>query len=372
MTSGKFQDLVFHIDVEDKENPIYIQIKRQVLRYAQEHHFRQNDPMPDITTIATAAGVSLRTANQAMESLSTDGYCYRRRKRGSFYMEPSRSIRRMCAVFLSRQGLMNDEIEMEYYKGLYSYGMEHEIDVATIQGSRTEAFQFYNTLERVELCGMAVLNEFVGDSILELAKQYPKKRIVFLCPRLDNLLGHLPHNCHIILNDDFDGGYRLAEYYASLGCQSMAILSMELPENDGSYRRRVKGFTAAASKYGIAFQPQHDLLLCRQTDKFFNQRQTAFLCMREFLNARQNLPEVLFCTNDNLALGAMEAIQLCGKGGGTVVTGYDGLYHYQSFCRPFNTVRVQFAEMGSLAMNILNSQEEYPSRIEVKPELVLH
>ena len=364
----KFQDLEINIDTLNKDVPIYIQIKRQILAYAQSHGFCQDDPMPDITTISKAAGVSLRTANQAMEALATDGYCYRRAKHGSYYQEPSCRKRRICAVLLSKLGMHDDEIEFFHYNGIYTFGIENNIDVASVHSSPEEAFKFYSSLDRVEFLGMIILGEGSISATLALAERFPKKNFVFLCPRVNKIMGPLPKNCYVIMNDDYDGGYRIAEYYAAQGVRRMAILTMDL-DGDESYNRRVEGFIDAAKKYGISFDHEKDFLNCRQSGKFYNQRQRAYLAVREYLAKRQDPPEIIFTVNDNFALGAVEAINDCGYENKINVTGYDGIFSYNAFDGGFSTVKVPLIEKGRMALSILEHPEKFENRNEIKPEL---
>lgn len=372
MSAGnKFQDLKIVVDTKDKNTPIYVQIKRQVLEYVQSKGYTQDDPMPDITSIANAAKVSLRTANQAMDSLATDGYCYRRKKHGSFYQEPIFGKRKLCVVLLSSLGIYDDEIELAYYNGLYSYGMECKIDVTSVHSTPADAFKFYHALDKVELCGMIVLGENSISSTITLAQQYPQKNFVFLTPRNSKIMGKLPENCYAILNDDYDGGYRLAEYYASLGIRSMAILSARLKENDLTYTRRTEGIVDAAKKYGIKFEPANDMLYCRPANKIYNQQQAAFLTTREYLAKKKNLPEIIFCTNDNVALGVKDALQSSGLQDRVIVTGYDGVFKNVALSRKFSTVCVPFGELGRKALEVLENPEKFENRIELKPELLI-
>ena len=365
----KFADLEIKIDTSNKEVPIYVQIKRQVLAYAKSHDYKQDDQMPDITTIAKAAGVSLRTANQAMESLATDGYCYRRAKNGSYYQEPSRARRKMCAVLLSKIGIHDDEVELGLYNGVYTYGMENKIDVASIHSSPEEAFQFYNSLDQVEFLGMVVLLGSSTPAIYELAQRYPKKTFVFLCPRYKNMMQNIPPNCYIVTTDSYDGAYRMAEYYAGKGIRSMAVLSMELEKNDETYILRENGFFDAAKKYGIKCNPKKDRIMVPRAGKFYNQRQAAYLTIREFFAKTASLPEVLFCINDNLAIGALEAIEDTGLKGKCVVTGYDGFFSYHAFNKEFSTVKTSLTERGQYAMSIIENPEGHPNITELKAEL---
>lgn len=372
MTGKKFSDLVISINASDMSVPVYVQIKQQVLRYAQEHNFKRGDQLPDISTIAAAAKVSLRSANQAMESLATDGFCFRRPKHGSYFLEPAIGRRKICVVLVSKQGLMDNEIELEYYHGFYSYGIENKIDIASIHSTPEEAFNFYNTLDKVDLCGMVVLNDMAINSTLDLAHKYPKKNFVFLCNRMACFTKPFPQNCYAILNDDYMGGYKIVEYFALQGFRRMAVLSMKQRESDHTYLRRIEGFAAAAKKYGIEFDRSKDLLNCQSSGRLYNQRQLSFLVVREYLTQRENPPGIIFCTNDNLAIGAHEALQMFSGNQQIVVTGYDGLYQYQYLSCKFSTVRVCFSKIGSMALALANNPAGSKNLIEVQPELVIH
>lgn len=371
---NRFRDLKISVDASDKNTPIYVQIKRQVLSYVQAKGFKQDDLMPDITTIALAAGVSLRTANQAMEALATEGYCYRRPKHGSYYLEPSESRRKLCLVLLTRKSIAEDEFDMEYYRNIFAYGMENKIDVAAVHSNPFEAVKFYSTLDKVDLLGMAVLGHDAIPNTIALAKRYPSKNFVLLSCRDSRLREPVPANCYLIMNDDFDGGYRIVEYYAARGIRSMAILSTELKENDLTYKRRIEGFLAAAHRYGIRIDETEDILCCAHCQRAgsnFSLRHSAHLATREYLARKSVPPDMIFATNDNFALGALEAIRNFGAAGKISVAGYDGLFRFNGVYDRFSSVSVSVAEMGRMALDLISNPVGYQNLIEVKPKLTI-
>ena len=218
---------------------------------------------------------------------------------------------------------------------------------------------------------MVILGKNAVDSTIELAKQFPEQRFIFLLPRITSILRPLPENCYVILNNDFDGGFRLAEYYASRGVKKMAILTAELEKDDLTYQTRIKGFLHAADKYGIKFDPENDFIQCNPTCKHFGQRQSAYLATRAYLANRNEIPDVIFAVNDNLAAGSLEAVQSLEYQNCIAVTGYDGVFRSAVISRRFSTVKVPFLEMGKLAVKLANGTDRMDQVIEMSPELIL-
>ena len=69
---------------KNKPEPVYQQINEQLLKLIRQDNLPPGTLMPSVKLVAAASGVSLRTADQAMQALVDEGICFRRPKKGTF------------------------------------------------------------------------------------------------------------------------------------------------------------------------------------------------------------------------------------------------------------------------------------------------
>jgi len=119
----------------------------------------------------------------------------------------------------------------------------------------------------------------------------------------------------LIVSDNYAGGVIAAEYMAQLlgGRGDVAIIQCQLGYEIVSLREQ--GFEDRATELGlrvVAKQPAD------------SQRALGMTVMQNILQARPNLRGVFSC-NDEMALGAIEAIRAAGKQNDIVVIGFDAI-----------------------------------------------
>lgn len=119
----------------------------------------------------------------------------------------------------------------------------------------------------------------------------------------------------LIVSDNYKGGVLAAEYMAQLlgGSGDVAIIQCQLGYELPALRE--KGFEDRAKELGlrvVAKQPAD------------SQRSLGMTVMQNILQARPNLKGVFAC-NDEMALGAVEAIRAAGKQNQIAVIGFDAI-----------------------------------------------
>ncbi|WP_372634208.1 LacI family DNA-binding transcriptional regulator [Cohnella sp.] len=107
---------------------------------------------------------------------------------------------------------------------------------------------------------------------------------------------------HSVLTDDFKGGGLAAEHLLALGHSRMAILSEKLEVS--SSVERVRGFRFALFEAGIALG-NDGVVSCDSSIKAGKKAAAALL-------AREERPSAIFCCNDLLAIGALQAAKEAG------------------------------------------------------------
>jgi LacI family repressor for deo operon, udp, cdd, tsx, nupC, and nupG len=93
-----------------------------------------------------------------------------------------------------------------------------------------------------------------------------------------------------------------------------------------------------------------------------NSEAEGYRVMKKWLREK-DLPEAIVCGNDDLAFGALKALQKAGKRAprDMAVIGFDDNERAKSFSPPLTTVRQPLGQMGKDAVNILIRQIECPS-----------
>ena len=89
--------------------PVYKQIKEEIKNYLIENKVQEGTLLPDIKTIASIAGVSIKTVERALNELIKENICFRRPKKGTFVGKINYTMKKkICGIIK-----MWDNINME-------------------------------------------------------------------------------------------------------------------------------------------------------------------------------------------------------------------------------------------------------------------
>jgi len=117
-------------------------------------------------------------------------------------------------------------------------------------------------------------------------------------------------------SDNFEGGRIAGEFIAALFNGNAKVAILEGVPGHETNESRLRGFHAAiAANSGIE-------VVASQTANF--ERDQGFNVFQNILQAHPNV-ETVFCCNDMMALGAIEAIAAAGKTGRIKVVGFDAV-----------------------------------------------
>lgn len=83
--SGK---LTFEPLDKNSFTPMYFQIQTQLLKQIKSGQLRAGDALPGEEELTRIYGVSRMTSRQALQTLTTQGFAYRRKGRGTFVLQP--------------------------------------------------------------------------------------------------------------------------------------------------------------------------------------------------------------------------------------------------------------------------------------------
>lgn len=149
-----------------------------------------------------------------------------------------------------------------------------------------------------------------------------------------------------VMPDDIAGGYKATRYLANLGHTRIGYINGE-----NSYHvttLRFEGYHKALKDAGLTFNPS----LVQFPNTWFEEG--GYDSAKVLLQLPEP-PTAIFCANDELAIGALEAIKELGLRVPEDVSlvGYDDRQEAIHKRPPLTTVALPFYEMGKLALNLL-------------------
>ncbi len=362
----------FEIKIDKaKQTPVYLQIKEYLINMIGENQLSEDAMMPNVKVVAEAAGVSLRTADQAMQSLIEDGICYRRPKKGTFVSGNTHRVSRIiCGLWgaPTQKALHENRLFAELYRGITLSSQAQNVDANLLFGNPEQALHLYGGSKVFDFRGILVFDIKLYTEALKLAAKFPDKKFIFLNYRLKGI-NEAPANVYSVVNDDFGGAYRLAEHYIARGCRKFFVLSWKLPvAGDITYRERVRGYFQAARDYGLEFDPEKHLIECFDPNSN-NQTTIGYLETRKYLR-NADCPEVIFATNDFMAEGIKRCVEDEQLDDKIQVSGYDCLDHELAHRKGFSSVEVKYDQMGKIAIDLITGNgKDLPRFIKIDPVL---
>ena len=153
--------------------------------------------------------------------------------------------------------------------------------------------------------------------------------------------------------DNFLGGYRATEHLIKLNHQRIAMLAGGFHFSDRSYHRW-HGYKRCLSDHQISYNPE---LVLQTRYSLVSGSEGA-----RSLLSRDDPPTAIFCSNDYLAIGAMEGANELGLRvpEDLSIVGFDDM-EIASFIKPgLSTIRQPAYEMGKLGVEILLNRIKDP------------
>lgn len=173
---------------------------------------------------------------------------------------------------------------------------------------------------------------------------------------------------HSVLTDDFKGGSLAAGHLLQLGHENVAILSENAKVSSSA--ERVRGFRFALFEAGKMMDNKR-IVACRST--IMDGKRAAALLL-----GGANPPTAIFCCNDMLAIGALQAAKECGVRvpEKLSIIGFDNTIMSAVTNPSLTTIAQPTDEMAKLAFGLLVSSPDGATdairqRIVMQPELVV-
>ncbi len=355
---------------EEHPVPVYKQIAEQIKAYILENNLKEGTKLPDIKTLASIGGVSIKTVERSLNELIKEGICFRRPKKGTFVGRIPRlaETKPVCGIYhaLGFTSFENDLVQASIYRGILKKTQKKGMDTFFITGKPEDTISFYTANPGMDLKGIIMFHWEELDEGIKLAEEFPRLKFIYLNYYLENF-EETPPNIYGIFNDDYAGAYQMTEYLIRKGYKKIAIFSIEeKPEN---YRRRVKGYRECLEDHGIKVDPS--LIFCTVREKGVDLREIGERLVKELLRKKKKVPAI-FCVNDVIAAGVIEYLRRMGMDEEIEVVGYDYIIPQLSMDYGFSTVAIDFERMGEKAVDILiNDRRSYPKEMRIIPQLVI-
>ena len=344
--------------------PVYIQLKNTILADIKNGKYPEGTALPAVNVIADAANVSVRTAYLAIQELINDGVCFKRPKKGTFVGNPANFIKHpVCAVWTtySVDAPFQYPLSSIFYCGLLQGCTENNITPVLVGAYPEAVIKRYNRSKEFDLKGVLVLEPDKFSDAVELAKKFPDKKFFFVNYVMQKM-DDIPPNMTAIVNDNYNGAYKMAEYLISLNCRDFIFMNTQLHFDDRTYHNRMRGALAALKEHSLKINKK-DIFVLNRT----GQSEQAFAIMIELLRSGRR-PHAVFCVNDLIAAGVSRALA-AEKITDIEVTGFDYLYPHIAEQWKFTTMRVQYSKMVLEALRCCNSDKNVGKIIKLQPEI---
>ncbi len=363
-------EICFTIDKKSPET-LWRQTKKQIKDYIHERGLKPGTRLPNVQELADQAGISLKTSERALRELVKEGVCFRRPKHGTFVGNMEREVEKnkICGI-LHHEGLQSfegDIVQHLIYQGIRN-GNGGSVDTFFLSGDPVKSIERYRNLAGLELQGILMMHWQNSGEAVELALKFPDLRFVFINYAFDNF-ENTPDNMFGVFNDDFGGGFQLAEHMVSQGCKHFGVVSLEVANEN--YNRRIAGFKAALNSHGLGLSARQVLIAPNKTTirSFDDLREIGFRSADKLLRQHRSLDAIL-ATNDYLADGALAAIEQHKLGGRVCVTGYDAFSIFSPRTN-FTTVAIDLEKIGHMAVRLLLERNPVSKILQVSPRLLI-
>nr|WP_284237300.1 LacI family DNA-binding transcriptional regulator [Paenibacillus glycanilyticus] len=168
-----------------------------------------------------------------------------------------------------------------------------------------------------------------------------------------------------VVVDDYKGGSAAAEHLIMLGHRNLAVLAEQ--DSISSSRERVRGFRATAEQAGLPLDPAFVLSTSIKEAK----------AKASELFQSGNRPTAIFCCNDLLAIGALQAAKELGVRipEECSIVGFDDTVLASVTDPPLTTIAQPIEQLGQTALQLLVRQigkpGESPERVVLPPSLTI-
>lgn len=340
-----------------KDNPLYLQVKEQILQQLLEQDLRIGDKLPTEAMLAAAFDTSRTTVKRALDELVESGLIEKRAGSGSYVLPRLLQLKQEIAAnkMSKRVAFIAPNIS-----DLYSYGL--------LQGiySQIEVFKYdlvlYTTFNRLEKEQDAIERALAGKAdgiILWPTARYGSSELLrkivhqnYPIVLVDHELKDL--DCHCIMSDHMASGYIATRYLLQHGHRHIGFIATSITLAP-SQLNRLRGYWTALEEQGVTVpvSMQQTNLPPSETDHFD-------MALRQYFEHNPELT-ALIC-NGGLMLRVVEVLESLGKKvpDHVSIVCFDGFENAKYTVCPPTHVRQAEREIGIEAVKLLQQLFDKP------------
>ena len=232
----------------------------------------------------------------------------------------------------------------DYIDGLTEVALLTNFNLEIRPSDGEDIHELVTSLHDSSIAGAVVLGtELTSEQIARF--EQVRIPIVFL----DTYLPYLPFD--FVDMDNSDAVHMVVSEFLVHGHREMGLVTS--PVAVENFRLRDQGFYKACSALGIP----RDSISEIEVDSTY---EGALFDMERQLSSLASVPPALFCVNDMIAYGTIEALRRNGLRvpGDVSVIGFDNLPQSERLTPPLSTVEVRKHSMGTMAMQLLTERIE--------------
>ena len=355
-----------------KAQPIYKQIRGEIMRMLREGKLSPGSKLPTEHKIAEQFGISRGTVRQALSKLTQEGIVERFPKRGTFisidHLQVIMRIGVISPILKLKGGIHKDPFCIEMLSGLYEGMMRSGGMVVPIQ-EKDNPDAVIKECEKRKVDGLIFLLPVSKDKEL-VAQLNQKLNIPFICIGSD-----IDDNVNFITGDDRYGSKLAVEHLLELGHSRIGGIFVNCGEPASA--KRYEGFKSTLKTHGISID--NSMLKIVQRDAKGICFQESLQATRELLDSTPNL-SAIYAGGVEPLLAASQIVKQAGLKIPKDISliGYDDFF-MAGFSDPsFSVISQPVWEMGSRGVDILmklimNKKLDQNKAIQEKliPELII-
>ena len=326
---------------------------------------------PTIREVAREAGVSIATVSHALSGKRPVSGATRRRITSAARRLGYRPNQVAAAMITGRTqtlGVLVPDIANPFFSGLV-----HAAEGAAAARGYTVVFSTAELDPALEARAVEVFQDKRVDALLYLGGTDKENRALRSLAKagtqivaLDEALPTIPRGASLVTVDNVEGGRLAARHLVELGHSELGAITG--PSGLPTARDRLKGFTDGAGRR----KPHRRRIRYSDAYTIDGGRVAA-----EDLLALEPDITALFCANDLMGLGAIEAARALGRKvpGKLSVVGFDDIFVAALVSPPLTTIRQPLARLGKeaadLAIDLIEGRTAGPERRVLPVELVV-
>ncbi|MCW5942748.1 MAG: GntR family transcriptional regulator [Fimbriimonadaceae bacterium] len=335
-----------------KISPLVASVAESIRKEIRQGGLVQGRPLEAERALAARFGVSRGVTRQAVDVLVREGWVVAQPRCRPIVAGRPKAADRTKADHINvwLWPSTSDYVASAVFRGIQDglQGSDYRLVVGTPRrdddwdGALSDEVRFLDSLSQDDACAGALVWPLGEQEIMAPLAKCREARLPVVFIDREPPMGWVGD---VVSTDNVGAAAEVAEFLKRLGHRHTAILSNR--DSASSVRDRVEGFRRATGDGHVpvaVFSPQEG-----ESDADAYRRALAPVF------AEATRPTALFCINDSLALGALDALTRLGivTPGDVSVVGFDGLLRWLPGGGHLTSAHQNFRRMGELAAQLL-------------------